>query len=68
MFFFIVKLTCNDIDNLRWKRLVEVFTQTVPKDTLAKYIHFVKGNGCLFGEREPASFDRVKTFHRIFLQ
>jgi len=55
----IVQLTCNDIDNLRWKRLVEVFTQTVPKNTLAKHVRFVKGDGCLFGEQEPASFDRV---------
>ncbi len=55
----IVHLTCNDIDNSRSKRLLEVFTQTIPKDQLAKYVKFVKGDGCLFGQREPASFDRV---------
>ncbi|CAF1642685.1 unnamed protein product, partial [Adineta ricciae] len=54
-----IQLTCNDTDNLRWKRLVEVFTQTVPKDTLAKYVRLVKGDGCLFGQQQPASFDRV---------
>ncbi|UJR25867.1 hypothetical protein I4U23_007217 [Adineta vaga] len=54
-----IQLTCNDSDSLRWKRLVEVFTKTVSKDTLKKYVKFVKGDGCLFGQREPASFDRV---------
>ncbi len=59
LFCKIVQLTCNDIDNPRWKRLTEVFRQTVPKDKLTKYVQFVKGDGCVFGEREPASFDRV---------
>ncbi|CAF0895003.1 unnamed protein product [Rotaria sordida] len=54
-----IQLTCNDINGSRWKRLIEVFTQTVPKDTLAKHVKLVKGDGCLFGERQPASFDRV---------
>lgn len=55
----IVQLTCNDIDNTRSKRLIEVFTKTVPKTTLAKHVKFVKGDGCLFGEHEPANYDRV---------
>ena len=39
--------------------MTDVFTQTVPKDTLAKYIKLVKGDGRLFGQHEPESFDRV---------
>ncbi len=62
-FFFVfeklVQLTCNDIDNTRSKRLVDVFSQTVPKTTLTKHVKFVKGDGCLFGKDEPASYDRV---------
>ncbi|CAF1314407.1 unnamed protein product, partial [Adineta steineri] len=54
-----IHLTCNDIDNSRSKRLTDVFNQMIPKDTLTKYIRFVKGDGCLFGQNEPASFDRV---------
>jgi hypothetical protein len=38
---------------------MDVFRQTVPKDVVAKYVKFVKGDGRLFGEREPSSFDRV---------
>jgi len=62
-FFFVfeklVQLTCNDIDRIRSKRLLEVFSQTLPKTILNKHVKFVKGDGCLFGKHEPASYDRV---------
>ncbi|CAF1296583.1 unnamed protein product [Rotaria magnacalcarata] len=54
-----IQLTCNDSDHSRSKRLNEVFTRTIPKERLAKSVRLVRGDGCLFGEREPASFDRV---------
>lgn len=54
-----IDLTCNDMDGTRWKRLVDVFTQIVPKSTLNKQIHFVRGDGSLFAKQKPSSFDRV---------
>ena len=60
---WLVHLTCNDRENLRWKRLVDVFSQTVPKETLSKYVKFVRGDGSLFGKEQPGSFDRVSLRH-----
>jgi len=60
-------LTCNDVDNIRSKRLTDVFSQTIPKNVLAKHVKFVKGDGCLFGQYQPASFDRVNRFFYYFV-
>lgn len=59
LIFILVQLTCNDINGSRSQRLVEVFSQTVPRNTLEKHVKFTKGDGCLFGTQQPVSYDRV---------
>lgn len=55
------------MNGIRWKRLVDVFTQIVPKSTLNKQIHFVRGDGSLFAKQKPSSFDRVRPGTSMFL-